>query len=71
MTEEEHNIHQLRHHPVKNHEYCDCCLGKEGIILYCDGCECSYHIQCTNPPMTKDQIPESEWYCPSCAYKVC
>ena len=33
-------------------------------ILFCDGCDDSYHQQCLTPPITS--IPEGDWYCKTC-----
>ena len=33
-------------------------------ILFCDGCDHSYHQQCLTPPITS--IPEGDWYCKNC-----
>ena len=33
-------------------------------LLLCDGCDCSYHTFCLNPPL--DKIPENDWFCLKC-----
>ncbi|XP_050296174.1 E3 ubiquitin-protein ligase UHRF1-like isoform X2 [Anthonomus grandis grandis] len=47
---------------------CGCheCGGKENWdkIILCDECDMGYHTDCLDPPM--DDIPEDDWYCPSC-----
>ncbi|XP_072931393.1 E3 ubiquitin-protein ligase UHRF1-like [Epargyreus clarus] len=45
---------------------CYLCSGKEddGSILLCDECNNGFHMKCLSPPLT--QVPEGDWYCPSC-----
>ncbi|CAH1647903.1 unnamed protein product [Spodoptera littoralis] len=45
---------------------CYVCSGKkfpERIVL-CDECNHGYHMTCLDPPLT--ELPEEDWYCPSC-----
>ena len=34
-------------------------------MLLCDGCDHGFHTDCLDPPMV--DIPEGDWFCPSCA----
>ncbi|KAL4717783.1 hypothetical protein ACJJTC_000932 [Scirpophaga incertulas] len=45
---------------------CFICLGKEypEKIILCDECNYGYHMKCLSPPLT--ELPEEDWYCPSC-----
>ncbi|BES92250.1 YDG_SRA [Nesidiocoris tenuis] len=45
---------------------CNECGGKEDPDqqICCDQCEYCYHMGCLDPPLLN--IPENEWYCPSC-----
>ncbi|KAG6459380.1 hypothetical protein O3G_MSEX011347 [Manduca sexta] len=45
---------------------CYLCRGKEfpEKIVLCDECNYGYHMGCLSPPL-KD-LPEEDWYCPSC-----
>ncbi|KAF9595167.1 hypothetical protein IFM89_037596 [Coptis chinensis] len=43
----------------------DCCLCKmDGSLICCDGCPAAYHTRCVG--ITKDTLPDGEWYCPEC-----
>ncbi|BFU20403.1 PHD-finger domain containing protein [Entamoeba histolytica HM-3:IMSS] len=72
MSENSGDERQLRvkHHKIQNHDFCDCCTKNNGIILYCDGCDCSFHLQCACPPIASDKIPEKEWFCRVCSYRL-
>ena len=45
-----------------------CIAGND--LLLCDwpNCDNAVHLACLNPPLT--EVPEGDWYCPSCAYKI-
>ena len=42
---------------------CTAC-GEGGILLCCEICPNTYHLNCAVPPL--QNIPEDDWYCPSC-----
>lgn len=33
-------------------------------IVLCDECNYGYHMMCLDPPLS--ELPEEDWYCPSC-----
>lgn len=37
-------------------------------LLLCDGCDRGCHMYCLRPKIT--QIPEGDWFCPTCVAKV-
>ncbi|XP_026756776.2 E3 ubiquitin-protein ligase UHRF1-like [Galleria mellonella] len=47
---------------------CGCCVcsGKDfpDKIVLCDECNNGYHMICLTPPLL--ELPEEDWYCPSC-----
>jgi PHD-finger len=46
----------------------ECMLcGDGGDLIICDGCEKSFHCQCLDPPL--QEIPEGEFFCPTCSSK--
>ncbi|KAI9751417.1 MAG: hypothetical protein M4579_006082 [Chaenotheca gracillima] len=47
-----------------NNDFCSAC-GGNGDLLCCDGCDRSFHFTCVDPPMDKDELPES-WFCFAC-----
>lgn len=65
MTETENKKNQ-----IKNHSYCDCCNKSDDTILCCDGCICSFHLNCAYPPIAPNEIPDKEWYCKSCSDRL-
>ncbi|XP_050436308.1 protein SCAF11 isoform X2 [Adelges cooleyi] len=50
--------------------YCESILkvchlsNREDEMLLCDICDCGYHMDCLNPPLSR--VPLEEWYCPQC-----
>ncbi|XP_010273302.1 PREDICTED: DDT domain-containing protein PTM [Nelumbo nucifera] len=43
----------------------ECCLCKmDGSLICCDGCPAAYHSRCVG--ISKDLLPEGDWYCPEC-----
>ena len=38
-----------------------------GELLICDGCERSYHLQCLDPPLELENVPDGDWFCPQCS----
>ncbi|XP_050300142.1 PHD finger protein 12 [Anthonomus grandis grandis] len=51
-----------------NHDFCDAC-GEGGDLICCDKCPSSFHLNCHDPPLDFDDIPEGEWLCHSCKYQ--
>ncbi|CAI8588460.1 unnamed protein product [Vicia faba] len=49
-----------------NDSVCLVC-GLGGNIILCDRCPSSFHLCC----LGLDQVPENDWFCPSCCCKVC
>ncbi|CAF4744509.1 unnamed protein product [Pieris macdunnoughi] len=51
-----------------NCKECGCyiCYGKESPdeIILCDECNYGFHMKCLDPPLK--ELPEEDWYCPSC-----
>lgn len=47
-------------------EVCENCLTADEPHKYlkCEGCECTYHMYCLEPPLK--QPPDYEWHCPRC-----
>jgi len=46
---------------------CDKC-GKGGKLVYCDSCDCHYHLTCQDPPLV--EVPEgNDWKCNKCVEK--
>lgn len=52
-----------------NHDLCDAC-GDGGDLLCCDNCPNAFHFECVNPPIDPNNLPEGDWYCNSCCYKL-
>lgn len=50
-----------------NNDYCSCC-GMTGMFLCCESCPKSYHFQCINPPVDRNNLPEF-WHCKECIKK--
>lgn len=48
-----------------NHDYCSYC-DEGGDLLNCDRCPASFHLLCTEPPLSLDQIPTGEFLCNKC-----
>jgi PHD-finger len=48
-----------------NNDFCRQCRGN-GSLLCCDGCINSYHFSCLEPPLDPANLPEGQWFCPSC-----
>ncbi|KAI1293788.1 PHD finger protein 12 [Halotydeus destructor] len=51
--------------PWSNHEFCDFCH-EGGDVLCCDRCPAAFHLQCNEPPLEEDEIPEGEYFCKRC-----
>jgi len=48
-----------------NHDCCDSCF-EGGALICCDCCPSSFHLQCHDPPLEDDDIPEGDWVCIKC-----
>jgi len=46
----------------------DICLlcQESGYLIVCDGCGKGFHLECLYPPMSKDEVPDDEWFCETC-----
>jgi hypothetical protein len=36
------------------------------MLLCCDGCPAAYHLNCCDPPLSQEDIPEGNWFCHNC-----
>ncbi|CAG2104380.1 unnamed protein product, partial [Medioppia subpectinata] len=52
-----------------NHEYCDSCR-EGGDLLCCDRCPNAFHLQCHDPPLDEEDVPQGEWLCRKCKQLV-
>ncbi|GLJ53787.1 hypothetical protein SUGI_1147980 [Cryptomeria japonica] len=53
---------------VENLNSDECCLCRmDGVLICCDGCPAAYHSRCVG--VSKDALPEGDWYCPECLVK--
>jgi len=48
---------------IRNQDQCSYC-GEGGDLLCCDNCPASFHLACSEPPLSA--IPEGEWHCRKC-----
>ncbi len=37
-----------------------------GVMLFCDGCECAWHIRCIHRSHRPTEAPAGDWFCTSC-----
>jgi hypothetical protein len=71
MSTQAQRIHRVRdrqyrrHGKFINHEFCDSCK-EGGDLLCCDRCPASFHLQCHNPPLDEEELPQGEWICHRC-----
>jgi hypothetical protein len=54
-------------HQDDNDDFCSTC-GGSGELVCCDGCTCSFHFVCIDPPMAEDH-ETGKWYCNECMQK--
>lgn len=52
-----------------NEEFCLCC-GEPGSFLCCEGCPKLFHFLCLDPPLDEAELPEGDWFCDQCTYKM-
>ncbi|XP_018328238.1 PHD and RING finger domain-containing protein 1 isoform X2 [Agrilus planipennis] len=52
--------------PFEDSLACEFCGSTENdhTMLLCDGCNLGFHMECLEPPLT--QLPDGDWYCPTC-----
>uniref|UniRef100_A0AAY4BUD2 PHD finger protein 12 n=1 Tax=Denticeps clupeoides TaxID=299321 RepID=A0AAY4BUD2_9TELE len=48
-----------------NHDTCDSCR-EGGDLLCCDHCPAAFHLQCCNPPLSREMLPPGDWMCHRC-----
>ncbi|SCU97569.1 LAMI_0F10550g1_1 [Lachancea mirantina] len=54
---------------IENEDFCASCL-QPGVFLCCDTCPKSFHFACCNPPLDADNLPEGDWSCTECQFKM-
>lgn len=54
-----------KHGKAINHDYCDSCQ-EGGDLVCCDRCPVSFHLQCHDPPLEEEDIPQGEFVCHRC-----
>lgn len=47
----------------ENDDFCSACSGS-GLIICCERCPKSFHLTCTNPPLS--ETPQGVWFCNEC-----
>lgn len=64
-----------RNHPYyrragrQNHDSCDACNEPGNLLICCDQCPSSFHLQCHDPPLSEGEIPAGLWLCHNCRMK--
>uniref|UniRef100_A0A8C1N8R9 PHD finger protein 12 n=1 Tax=Cyprinus carpio TaxID=7962 RepID=A0A8C1N8R9_CYPCA len=51
-----------------NHDTCDSCR-EGGDLLCCDHCPAAFHLQCCNPPLSREMLPPGDWMCHRCSVR--
>ncbi|XP_053501296.1 PHD finger protein 12 isoform X2 [Ictalurus furcatus] len=51
-----------------NHDTCDSCR-EGGDLLCCDHCPAAFHLQCCNPPLSREMLPPGDWMCHRCTVR--
>ncbi|XP_051541513.1 PHD finger protein 12-like isoform X2 [Myxocyprinus asiaticus] len=51
-----------------NHDTCDSCR-EGGDLLCCDHCPAAFHLQCCNPPLSREMLPPGDWICHRCTIR--
>ncbi|XP_051966783.1 PHD finger protein 12-like [Xyrauchen texanus] len=51
-----------------NHDTCDSCH-EGGDLLCCDHCPAAFHLQCCNPPLSREMLPPGDWMCHRCCMR--
>lgn len=39
---------------------------RKGELIFCDSCNNGYHLECHDPPLREDALPEGDWHCFNC-----
>ena len=53
----------------QNHDSCDACNEPGNLLICCDQCPSSFHLQCHDPPLSQGEIPAGLWLCHNCRMK--
>ncbi|CAO1415463.1 unnamed protein product [Diamesa serratosioi] len=53
----------------QNHDSCDACNEPGNLLICCDQCPSSFHLQCHDPPLSEGEIPAGLWLCHNCRMK--
>ncbi|CAO1391253.1 unnamed protein product [Diamesa hyperborea] len=53
----------------QNHDSCDACNEPGNLLICCDQCPSSFHLQCHDPPLSQGEIPAGIWLCHNCRMK--
>ncbi|KTF93090.1 hypothetical protein cypCar_00009497 [Cyprinus carpio] len=53
---------------ASNHDTCDSCR-EGGDLLCCDHCPAAFHLQCCNPPLSREMLPPGDWMCHRCTVR--
>ncbi|XP_056323003.1 PHD finger protein 12 [Danio aesculapii] len=53
---------------ANNHDTCDSCR-EGGDLLCCDHCPAAFHLQCCNPPLSREMLPPGDWMCHRCTVR--
>jgi PHD-finger len=49
----------------------ECCICQlRGFLIICDRCRDAFHLDCLDPPLERQDIPEGDWYCHECAVRL-
>ncbi|CCC70569.1 hypothetical protein NCAS_0F00850 [Naumovozyma castellii] len=54
---------------IENDDYCSACF-QTGSFLCCDTCPKSFHFLCLDPPLDPNNLPEGDWSCHECLFKM-
>lgn len=53
----------------ENEDFCSAC-NQSGSFLCCDTCPKSFHFLCLDPPVDPNNLPEGDWHCNECKFKI-
>ncbi|CAI4048171.1 hypothetical protein SKDZ_13G2020 [Saccharomyces kudriavzevii ZP591] len=53
----------------ENEDFCSAC-NQSGSFLCCDTCPKSFHFLCLDPPVDPNHLPEGDWHCNECKFKI-
>ena len=54
----------------ENNDFCEECKDG-GTLLCCSTCPRSYHLNCLDPPLTREPPADVDWFCPMCCCPIC